>query len=350
MSNIFARSPYIVTVNEASQIGSKVELFIWNGTGSAPTDVTYTLSKLIPSSTSPATYYDISPYIREYLSFTTIQEPTSLTALNTSQWCNVRVKRYKLIGTTYTLLDTTDYYAFDGYVDYLDGANYNNGSYLLDEKVYYYAAGQYAGNLNLWMYYDIDFGFGAYAKYIKPDLTYTTLTAFDTGWKTIPRVHPSYTATGNTLELYDWTNTLLASYEFYPICEPKYTPVPVDFINKYGAWQREFFFKASKVNMTIESNEYNVMQSSSASYNTFIGQRKTFNSNAKKSIVLNTGFVTEDFIGNLQQLLMSEMVKVDGYPAVVKTKSLEMQKSINNHMINYTIEFDYAYNLINNVI
>jgi len=67
--SIFARSPFIVTIAESGQEGSKVELRIWNGTGSAPTDPQYTLSKLIPASNNVNTYYNISPYIREYLNF-----------------------------------------------------------------------------------------------------------------------------------------------------------------------------------------------------------------------------------------------------------------------------------------
>ena len=67
MANINARSPYIVTINETSQIETKLEIYLWNGTGSMPASPQYTLSKLIPSSNSPATYYDVSPFIREYI-------------------------------------------------------------------------------------------------------------------------------------------------------------------------------------------------------------------------------------------------------------------------------------------
>jgi hypothetical protein len=36
MANINARSPYIVTINETSQIETKLEIYLWNGTGSMP--------------------------------------------------------------------------------------------------------------------------------------------------------------------------------------------------------------------------------------------------------------------------------------------------------------------------
>jgi hypothetical protein len=142
----------------------------------------------------------------------------------------------------------------------------------------------------------------------------------------------------------------LATYIFLPICESKYTPVIIDFINQYGAWQREFFFKASKNTLAIESNDYNVMQSSVSSFDIYQGQKKSFNTNARETISVNSGYVYEDFSSNIKQLIMSERILVNDKPAICKTKSLEVFKNINNHMINYSLEFEFAYNTINNVI
>lgn len=350
MSNIFARSPYIISVNETGQEGSKIEIFLWNGTGSAPSTAQYTLSKLIPASNNKLTTYDVSPYIREYLRFQSPQNPSSITALNTNQWCNVRIKRYKLVSGTYTLLNSVDYYGLDGYTYYENGSNYNLNYYLLEEKTYYYAANETSGELNLFMNYNV-ITHGDYIVYSKPDgSASTTVTISSEGWKTIPRVHPSYTSTGNVLKVYDDGNFIQATYTFLPVCEPKYTPVVVDFINQYGGWQKEYFFKASKNTLAIESTDFNVMQSSITNYDIFQGQKKSFNTNARESIVVNSGFVNEDFSSNMKQLLMSERILVNDKPAICKTKSLEVQKNINNHMINYSVEFEFAYNTINAVI
>ena len=100
---IRARSPYIISINEASQVSTKIELFISFGAlGGSPT-LSYTLSKAIPASNAPTTYYDIAPYIREYFDHTAYSNVTSLTAA-VSYPCvdklNVRVKRYKTVGAT----------------------------------------------------------------------------------------------------------------------------------------------------------------------------------------------------------------------------------------------------------
>ena len=71
-----ARSPYIIEIAETGQEGSKVELFLGSDIGTS--NPTYTLSKLIPASNKIETYYNISPYIREYFNFTHWQNATGL--------------------------------------------------------------------------------------------------------------------------------------------------------------------------------------------------------------------------------------------------------------------------------
>ena len=350
MSNILARSPYIISVNETGQDGSKVEIFLWNNGTTEPTTAQYTLSKLIPASNNTLTTYDIAPYIREYITFADKQTPSTITALTVGQYCNVKVKRYKSVAGVYTLLNTIEYFGLDGYSYYESGSNDDPGDQLLEQKTYYYQSGIYAGQINLFLQYNIYDG-GDYIVYTKPDLSAsTTLTASSQGWRCVPRVHPSYTATGNIVKVYNAFDSLLATYTFLPVCEPKYTPVVIDFINQYGAWQREFFLKASKNTLNIESNDYNVMQRVIGGYDTKQGQKKSFNTNARETIAVNSGYVYEDFSSNIKQLIMSERILVNDKPAICKTKSLEVMKNINNHMINYSLEFELAYNTINAVI
>jgi hypothetical protein len=345
MANILARSPYIIEVNETGQDGSKVEVFLWNNGTTEPTTPQYTLSKLIPASNNTQTVYDIAPYIREYITFTQKQSPYTIEALSTDQYCNVKVKRYKSVAGVYTLLNTTSYFGLDGYSYYEEGSNFDYGNYLLEQKTYYYQEGIYPGEFNAYM------TIAQNLKYTNLSTgASTTVSNASIGWKTAPRVHGAYAAVGNKLEVTDSEGEVLATYYFKPVCEPKYTPVIIDFINQYGAWQREFFFKASKNTLNIESNDYNVMQSSVSSFDIYQGQKKSFNTNARETISVNSGYVYEDFSSNIKQLIMSERILVNDKSAICKTKSLELMKNINNHMINYSLEFEFAYNTINAVI
>ena len=345
MANIFARSPYLIRVAEAGQNGSKVELFIKN-TGSFTTLPQYTLSKLIPASNQVETLYDISPYIQEYIKF--LVAPPTLTNIATNptaQRCDVRVKRYKLLGATYTLLDTTDYLGFDGYTYYESGYNFDLGNYALDQKnKYYYNPTNDAGIVR------VTTGASFTARYTNLSTAVVTSLSIPSSTYNIPRVLLGNQNDGNKLEILNSVSAVQATWNFYPQEECKYVPVIIDFVNKYGAYQREFFFKASNDTMSIENTEYNLLQSDSYNYNVIEGQRRMFNTNGKKSIKVNTGWVEENWSDTLKQIMLSEKILIDSKPAKINTKSTELFKNINTKQINYSLDFEFAYDVINSII
>jgi len=347
MANIFARSPYLIRIAESGQNGSKVELFLSSTTFSGSPQ--YTLSKLIPASNDVETLYDISSYIREYISFLTPSEPTTSVANPTNERVNVRVKRYKLVGSTYTLLNTTDYIAFDGYTYYEEGYNYDAGNYGLDEGNYYYWEGDgYAGQIRAIT------GASFTAKYTSfhPSPTITSV-AISSGTYDIARVLNANLSVGNKVEILNSALAVQKTYYFYPQDECKYTPVRLDFVNRYGAWQTEYFFKASNDTFSVENTEYNLLQTDSYNYSGYEGQRKIFNANGKKSIKVNTGWVDETWNETLKQIMLSERILItqDFYlPVKINSKSTELFKHINTKQINYSLEFEFAFDVINSVI
>jgi len=344
MANIFARSPYLIRIAETGQNGSKLELFLANG--SFLVSPQYTLSKLIPASNNVETLYDISPYIREYIRFTSCSAGGNIAATNpTNERVNVRVKRYKLVGLTYTLLNTIDYIAFDGYSYYEQGFNFDNLDYGLDAGNYYYNPTSDAGKIRVTTGASFTARYTSFAS--TPAITSLAIASstFD-----IPRVRTANVAVGNKVEILNGASAVQATWYFYPQEECKYTPVIIDFVNKYGAWQREFFFKASNDNFSVENTEYNLMQTNSFSYNVKEGQRKVFNANGKKSVKVNTGWVYETWKEVLKQIMLSERILIDDKPAKINTKSTELFKHINTKQINYSLEFEFAFDVINSVI
>jgi len=366
MANIFTRSPHIIEINEASQIGTKIELFISSGTDTTPASPTYTLSKLIAASNKPETHYNISPYIREYMNFNSIVSAYSSSYMNINTFANVVVKRYKDIGAGYVLIDTTYYYGFDGYGYYEDGSNPDLGRSLMTEGTYYY---NYDSTIDLATHFDlvpasigVPFRGSEEYKAIYTNLVsgsvVTSTVARDViggGTYSYPRqfktvLNANY-ADGNKIEITDNnTSTLLATYYFYPKSACKYTPVKCDFVNKFGQYQRLWFYAASNDSIEVTSKEHKTLQSSITNYNQIQGQRKEFNLNGKTSIKVNTDWVDEDFKNILKEIMLSEKVLIDGKPAKLKTKSTELFKNINTKQINYALEFEFNYNAINNVI
>ena len=76
-------------------------------------------------------------------------------------------------------------------------------------------------------------------------------------------------------------------------------------------------------------------------------------SNGKESITINTGFYPENHNEIVRQELLSEQVWVDDLsnvlPINLKSNTLQFKKSVNDKLISYTLQFDYAFDKINNI-
>ena len=144
------------------------------------------------------------------------------------------------------------------------------------------------------------------------------------------------------------------------VCEPKYTPLNIIFYNKFGALQNLWFFKKSMTNINITSQQFknNILDiensGSTPSYALSKHQEKKFMANGKESIIVNSGFYTEDHNEVVREMLLAEQVWIyDGtntLPINLKSNTLQFKKSVNDKLISYTLSFDYAYDKINNIL
>ena len=358
-----ARSPHIIEIAETGQEGSKVELFL--GTDIGTSTPTYTLSKLIPASNKIETYYNISPYIREYFNFTHWQNATGLAYdIDTSTDFEVdyELQKYKLVGGTYTPVGSLIQDSFvDGFGYYEDGYNPSAPSVLLDEGTYFYnydstiSTGQ---NNGTWGSFDIQINIGDVVRYT--DLVTGSsfdFTATTAGLKSFARIYLTYAANGNKVEWLAGGTLIKWTAYFKPQCEPKYQPVVVDFVNRYGSWSRIFFQKAKKRSIQVKGNEYKFNPKTLPYVSENIRQNQEFNINGRESIKLNTGWVNDGYAEYLKQMMLSEKLVLCDYenntdyaPVKVKIKSLQKQTGLNDGMMNYTLEFEFAYDMINTVI
>lgn len=348
MPNIYARSPYIVSINEASQVRTKIEIYMWKTGVSVPTTPQYTLSKYIPSSNNTETVYNISPFLREYIENT--QPPTLLTI--SSSYINYKVKRYKDTGLGYEYINEITGYAFDGYTDFNNGVNYSNSDIVLkDESIYYYDPIDTSNKPFVYILCDG----GSNVSYLKqtPLEGGGSPFTYDLSLSSTPIRYDGFQGANvnykNKFEIYNDANSVVFTCYFYPITECRYTPIRIDYVNKYGAWDRFWFFKTSNNSITTSSKTYNTMQSN-WDYDTKIGTTSVYNKTGREKIRLNSGFVEEAVNSQIRQIMLSEKILVDGKPAVLKTDSVELFKHINQKQINYTMEFEYAFDLVNNVL
>lgn len=148
------------------------------------------------------------------------------------------------------------------------------------------------------------------------------------------------------------------SIEIITLEECKYTPKKVTFINKFGALQDMIFFKKSVEVMNIKKESYKAnIISSTGTYSTSNHVNRDFNVMGKESITLSSGYLNEEYNEVFKQLLLSEKVwltnvtetQVQVLPINVKTSDITYKTSLNNKLVEYTIEFDNSYDTINNI-
>lgn len=132
---------------------------------------------------------------------------------------------------------------------------------------------------------------------------------------------------------------------FNIVDECRYTPMTVLFYNKEGAKQTYTFFKARRETIDISRENYMTFQGE------FKHQFVDYNVNGKEKVTVNSGFVDEDANPAVKELLLTTrcwelLPNGVAVPLRVSQSSLEFKTRQNDRLINYTIEFEYAFNTI----
>ena len=132
--------------------------------------------------------------------------------------------------------------------------------------------------------------------------------------------------------------------------ECRYTPIDIAYQNKEGAIAFMTFFKAKteNLNVTKETFESDRGQPSVGNH-----QYVDFNVQGRTSYKINSGFVDENMNEIIKQMLLSERVWefVDGnyIPLNIKLSNVEYKTRQKDRLINYEVDFSYAFNEVNNV-
>jgi len=137
------------------------------------------------------------------------------------------------------------------------------------------------------------------------------------------------------------------------------------FINRYGVQQDLWFFLKETKTLARRNEGYkaNILTYPStnnpATYSISNAPNRTFNTTAKQSFTLSSGYYSESANNFFEELLLSEYVwlsrtnKVteadEVVPVKVKKSSIAFKTSVNDKLIEYTIEFEEAFDYINNI-
>lgn len=168
----------------------------------------------------------------------------------------------------------------------------------------------------------------------------------------------------NFLDNYEWlpTDTVIIEddkeeitiFEVKSIDTCKYDPIKVTFRNKFGALQDLWFFGNNQKSITTKKQQYksNTIESNLI-YQVSNPQQKLFNKMGNESITLNSGFYPESNNDIFKELLLSEQVWMEYEDVlvgvIVKNSSLSYKTHLTESLINYSINFDFAFDTINTI-
>ena len=332
MKKIFIRSPYFIEVNETGQTSAKIEVFLWNKGTTEPTTPNYTLTKAVPSPTQTDIAWNVSNFAKEFIKPIAPVSVSVPTEEDVNTWCYMKVVRY----SDDVELDDETFVCLNGYTNYSGGYNQSDVATVVplvntNIKLTTFSGFSY---IDVWIEDNTDFVWRGNDEYF--------FTPESEGLWKLPYNYDPY-----DLSYEGGENIFTIQTE--KLCEPKYTPITCTFINRFGGWQYLTFFKANSSSIDVKSKDYNLLPSS-INYNPLQGQKQRFNFQGTQKIKCNTGWVDENYSELIQDLMLSEVVLLDNKPAVVKSQSFDIKTHLKDRNINYEIEFEYNYGLINDVI
>lgn len=126
------------------------------------------------------------------------------------------------------------------------------------------------------------------------------------------------------------------------------------FKNKFGFWQKIGFNKLNKFNLDIASDDYNPFISDFGNYNLNQHTKRSYLTNGNEKIVVNTDFIPEEYNLLFKELMLSEQIYLEQngivLPVNLNKKSLAYKTKLNDKLIQYSLDFEYSFKTINNIV
>ncbi len=382
-TKINVRSPFYIKPTNGSLVSATMQLYIYTGvfTTNKPASAQYTITKNEIDNNNYVVF-EVSELVRDYIDIEFDGEYDSQTV-----WVESDITMYNAAdgGGSSVGTSNTDYIAFDGYGYFHEGTNpeLSRGLLLSNNTIFRLNY----DNVRIPVFTEdtnsVTFLYKGEEKRTQTvssstntngQIDYITVSGLDDNDTYRERVVND----GGTLEDSDCLDLFLRSYnigevdeviintdagvevvKINTIYECKYEPYKVTFVNKYGALQDLWFFKKSveSTNVTSEQFKASIFDQSTLSYKTYKHQQQSFLAQGKDRITMNTGYVNDDHNAVLEELLLSEQVwhteitdtEERVIPVIPQTKSITYKTSVNDKLANYTVDFEHAFDKINNI-
>ena len=386
MAKINTRSPYYISIENPSGSYAILELFIYGGTTPSGTP-TYTLRTNTISNASGSTQiakFEISELIQDYLNPFLNNYQYSF-GFDQTVYVDTRLTIYNDAGTNLDQDQTFKNVATMGYGYFSEGANPQlNQALLISNPTILIPAGYlirlpidsaatdnitylYQGNevVNIEQSPDTQ-GYRQF-RYINGFNVSSSNT--DNDWYDYAESN-QYTVEDNTLLQSYWNeggtwqpvdqvivegDEGLRKVNVKMVSCDQYQPIKITFENKFGAWQDLWFMGNNQREITTKKETFkgNIMLSEQTAYATDKPTQQILTKNGVEKITLNSGYYPEDNNNLFKELMLSRRVYITldavDLPVIVSGSTMKFKTRLTEKLINYTVNFEFAFDTINNI-
>ena len=356
---VLSRSPYHFQVSPGILFDEiTAEIFIYRGhkVDDRPAISTYNLSKSVVQVGQSTINFDVHKLVNDYVknNYTSVGTSGAFTSsLLDSVWVYIDAK-IKLSGA--------EQYQTNQVLLAIDGFGYHTE--LANPQINYFQ--KFLSNVsNHIIYNDSDYPL----YFITEDLLSITVNGTSIPFTFSQDYSNQKTGYVNIANYIGSSTSFTAGLTYYcgEDCEPvedihyftikdecKFPLINCIFKNKFGVWQTIPFNKLSKKSQDFTNESYNGLISNYGNYALNKHVKQTYNVNGKEKITVNTDFIPEEYNLLFTELMLSEFIYLEEneqvLPVNLMKNSFEKKTKLNNKLIQYSMDFEYSFNLLNNII
>jgi hypothetical protein len=330
-------------------------------------DVVFILNKK-PIGSENSVSFDISEIVNDSLVQTYSSTPVGTYQ---SLWVDVQTNASTLAGAPIGSVTTTTYLAQEGFNKFKEGVNYTvQKTAMLTENYLEY-------NKALRIYLPINAEIANTVTWRYNGSAIQTNNITDNGQSNQKIKYISYNPSSQEVDevVVNTEASGTTIIKLKEIEECKYPVNKITFLNRWGAFQDLFFFKKSTESLDTTRENYNasifntrqvvitppeepgepcISTTTFNTYSTTAHSKKTFNANGVEFITLNSGYVSELNNSYFEELMVSEYVWLTDansviYPVNLKESSFTKKTGLNDGLINYTMNFEKSFSIVNNI-
>lgn len=370
MSKINVRSPYYIHDTVSNLTSDRIDIYIYTGTqGSRPSTATYSLTS---NAIDDKVTFEISELVKDYF-----ENDFDGDYASDFYWVDYEIFR-SVSGGTGVSQGIVQLRAFYGYGYYEEGVNPQNDTGVLQTNTKIVKLDDVPAvipvdtSITSQVTYELN-GEQVYTKAITSSSENDEQIEYVTsGVNGADEFEDRVLQDGGTFEdslclqefiddftLFDFdtiyvdTTDGVIKLTVENVEECKYQPYKITFINKFGALQDIWFFLLSRERLSTKKEEYKRNIAIDGSYTVSKHQNKVLTKNGKEKVTLNTGYYPEEYNDVFKEMQLSEdcWIEIDSQtlPINIADSGFEYKTHLNDKLINYTIEIDYAYDTINNI-